>query len=216
MTHLHLEIRMEIKSLQVILARLFGTWILARDYTRPFFEVFILLLIFVCLVIWFLDSAIRPNTISGDYLEPLIIDLSYITAILLGTYISGKLKHLRNITPPPTLEEREDKTDRLWHKVNHSFFEIGWDPSIDNRKLETLKYFVKYHILCPIKGLGFVYEKLLEDTATENFRRLSYFGPPSYIHVEKTGNIADTNVRNIVTNHLVKFTEEFPYFKYFF
>ena len=172
-------------SLQVRFRRLFGTWILARDYTRPFIAVFILFFIFVCLVIWFWDAVLRADTMYGNYLEPVVIALSYITAILLGTYISGKLKHLRNITPPPTLEEREDKTDHLWRKVNHSFFEIGWDPGIDNHKLETLKSFIKNHVPRSIKGIGFIYEKILEDTSTDNFRALSYFGPPLYIHVEK-------------------------------
>jgi hypothetical protein len=156
---------------------------------------------------WILLQAIGGTTPFADIYEKLVTALALAAAVTGGTHFAEVRRTER------TIEEDEDKTVSPWLPINHSFSSMRWtalsrfdSPLLEALESARLKFSYKHALLCQLDPTGSVYEKLLEDTTSENIRLLSSFAPARFIRIDKSddtqGALLDLKCRSELARYV--------------
>ena len=159
----------------------------------------------ILLVIWLVKD------IHNNFEEPLIIIIGLIISVILGTGIVKEISDIRTRFVNLPLESLEDPSIDPWGLTNHSISEIKWnlETNIEHNKLLLdicKKQFPCGNIIWSVPGFNPIFERLLEETATLNYRILYLHDKPQFLRIHKLKNPQDLTSRINVTEYLRKET----------
>jgi len=126
-------------------------------------------------------------------------------AWIAGAGIFKTLMELRTKYLELPIEEYEDLTNEPWQPINHSTAKIRWVAETNSEHIKTLSKEWKKHIhWWQIRGILLRFESLLEETATKNYRVLSFLKQTCLIRIHKSAIQIDLEYRKCVTEHIEK------------
>jgi len=183
-----------------------------RDYTRLYWAIVVAIIGIIVLSAWSFQALVHfvvdPDSRAfAELAHPLVLLLGFFGAVASGDYLTqriGRPADLRTEPPSVPLEETEDPTTKPWGKINHSFPKMFWSPNIHEEHMRALRYVYRKQECFWSKSFWTVFEQLIEETGTINYRALPFLGRPRFIRIYKVPNVDDLRCRDIVFNHLKK------------
>ena len=158
----------------------------------------------VHLLLFFILILALINIDGLNKLGPIILFFTIIIGWITGTGIFKDVMELRTKYTELSIEEYEDPTSEPWRLINHSISDIKWNQETKLEHIKTLSKVWKKHVHWQIGGAFPLFERLLEETGTINYRVLSMFKRTCLIRIHKTSIKIDIDYRNRVANHLEK------------
>lgn len=187
--------------------RCLGLRLYWQEYPRLLKAAIVAIIAGIVLVAWVLYGLYSwvddPSAGFGAFAEPLVLGFVYIIAYLTSGHLVARLYPLRAGMPGIVLEELEDPTTEPWRYTNHSYSLIRWDTDIPSPHLRAIDEFLTEQERLSQRGVFRVYERLLEETGSANFRVFSVFGRPRYIRIDKVAHPEDHERRNLVLDHVI-------------
>lgn len=140
--------------------------------------------------------------------EPILAMLAAIFSLPAASIVR-RLVERRSKEPTPPLEELEDQSCNPWRAINHSYHRIEWTPEIPRRiKKHLIDFYLLQHPGWSTRmqiRLGLcVFERLCEETGTENFRVLRWMQPTEFLRLYKSVDEGDLACREMVLLHLLQ------------
>ena len=148
-------------------------------------------------LVWWLVSGS-----SNQWLEPAVILLLLLIACLTGTQLFADISDLRAKSEALPLESIEDPTTEPWRMTNHSVHKIRWNPETTPEHLQTLGTFWKKHYARWPRGCLPRFDRLLEETATSNFRVRSLFEEVRFLRFHKAPLEGELECRRLIAEGL--------------
>ena len=177
-----------------------------HEYRRRFALGLIVTAGFLLAITWFVSVIIWPGKTDGPSLNelapPIFILFAYLVGFVAKNYLPETNDRFRRNPIPMPLERTEDPTTRPWRLTNHSFPDIRWTPEIEADRLKALRDFCREQESPWNRGFLKMFERLFEETGTENYRVFSIFGPARFIRIDKVTDIGDLRCRHRVLAHL--------------
>ena len=183
------------------------SWKLYWHEYRPRFAIGLIVTSgFLLAIIWLVNVIVWPGKTDGPSLNelapPIFVLLAYFVGFAAKNYLPESADKHRRTPIPMALERTEDPTTRPWRPTNHSFPDIRWSPEIEADRLKALRGFCQEQESPWNRGFLKMFERLLEETGTENYRAISIFGPARFIRIHKVTDIGDLRCRHRVVAHL--------------
>jgi hypothetical protein len=170
-----------------------------REYPQRFRAAVLAIFLFSVLFGW-LVAEINWESIA-DLAHPLSLVFAYFIALFTGEYVSGRLTDLRATGSETPLEQIEDPTTKPWRYTNHSFSQVRWSPDIGRDQRKEIEKFYRQQEPVLKRGIFKMWDRLLEETGTSNYRVFSILGPPRFIRIYKAADKSDLDCRSRIVAH---------------